>query len=260
MFRKIRIAILLLILVIVAGNAWLTRLRTTDWDIPLEAVIYPVNGDGSEAAAAYIAALEKDDFVPLARFVAAEAERYLVALAEPLTLELVRGVKTLPPAAPFRGGLLNIMTWSLRMRWWAWRADLYDGPANIRIFVLYFDPAINKELDHSLGLKEGMLCVVKAFADYRFTARNNVIIAHELLHTLGATDKYDVQTGQPLFPAGYAEPERRPLHPQEMAEIMGGLVALEADRGEMPAGLAQTLIGPVTAREIGWPGEIPRRN
>jgi len=34
------------------------------------------------------------------------------------------------------------------------------------------------------------------------------VIAHELLYTLNATDKYDLNTGLPIFPNGYAEPER----------------------------------------------------
>lgn len=138
------------------------------------------------------------------------------------------------------------------MRWWAWRVDTYGDPADIRIFVLYYDPAIYKELDHSLGLKEGLLCLVKAFGDQGLAARNNVIITHEMLHTLGATDKYDARTEQSFFPDGYAEPDRRPLYPQQKAEIMGGLIPVATDKGRMPPGLDFTVIGPVTAREIGW--------
>jgi hypothetical protein len=252
MFKHIRIGILLMILVIVAGNAWLTGLRTTDWDIPLEAVIYPVNADGSAATSSYISSLEADDFKPVTRFMASEGKRYHIDLLEPVTIEMAREVDSLPPPAPFGGGVLGIMAWSLKMRWWAWRVDTYDGPANIRIFVLYYDPAIHKELDHSLGLKEGLICMVNAFADYRHVPGNNVIIAHELLHTLGATDKYDPQTELPVFPDGYADPQRKPLHPQLRAEIMGGLIPIEDDQGKMPSGLGRTVIGPRTAAEIGW--------
>ena len=88
MFKQIRIVILLVILVIVAGNAWLTGLRTTDWDIPLEAVIYPVNADGSAMTSAYIDSLEVDDFKPVASFMASEGERYQLDLLEPVTIEL----------------------------------------------------------------------------------------------------------------------------------------------------------------------------
>ena len=252
MFKKIRIGILLLILVIVSGNAWLTGLRTTDWDIYLETVIYPVNGDGSAVASDYISSLEVDDFKPVANFIASEGESYQLELLEPINIELAPEVGALPPPPPFGGGMMDIMLWSLKMRWWAWRADTYDGPIDIRIFVLYYDPANHKELGHSLGLKEGLICMVNAFADYRHAPGNNVIIAHELLHTLGATDKYDPQTELPIFPDGFADPQQQPLYPQRRAEIMGGLIMAEDDKGKMPPGLSRTVIGPLTAAEVGW--------
>jgi len=43
-----------------------------------------------------------------------------------------------------------------------------------------------------------------------------------------------------------------PRYPQRYAEIMAGRVPLGANRQEMPADLSQTLVGPATAREIGW--------
>jgi len=75
---------------------------------------------------------------------------------------------------------------------------------------------------------------------------------HELLHTLGATDKYDLSNNQPLFPDGYAEPELTPLHPQLKAEIMGGRIPLSQLKAIIPSSLAKTVIGPKTANEIGW--------
>ncbi|MEN8135089.1 MAG: hypothetical protein ABFS18_06075 [Thermodesulfobacteriota bacterium] len=252
MFKKIRITILLVILVIVAGNAWLTALRTTDWDVFLSVVVYPVNGDGNEKTSSYIASLDQEVFKPVADIMASEGKRYQLELSEPVHVDLAPEVTQLPPSAPFQGGVFAVMLWSLKMRWWAWRVDTYEDPTDIRIFVLYYDPAVYKELGHSLGLKEGLLCLVKAYADYSLAPRNNVIIAHEMLHTLGATDKYEARTEQPYFPAGYAEPDLDPLYPQERAEIMGGLIPVSADRGRMPAGLDYAVIGPVTAEEIGW--------
>ena len=49
---------------------------------------------------------------------------------------------------------------------------------------------------------------------------NNVVIAHELLHTFGATDKYDPADNMPRHPDGFAEPDARPLFPQRLAEII----------------------------------------
>jgi hypothetical protein len=81
---------------------------------------------------------------------------------------------------------------------------------------------------------------------------NNIVVAHEMLHTLGATDKYDPNTGAPLFPSGFAEPDRRPLYPQDEAEIMAGRRALSAQDAQMPAGLSDVVVGAATAAEIRW--------
>ena len=78
-----------------------------------------------------------------------------------------------------------------------------------------------------------------------------MVIAHELLHTFGASDKYDPATLQPLWPAGYAEPDSEPRLPQRYAEIMGGRIPLAAGRAEIPDSLADTVIGNATAGEIG---------
>jgi hypothetical protein len=96
-----------------------------------------------------------------------------------------------------------------------------------------------------------MIGVIKVFADRNEHQRNLVIIAHELLHTLGASDKYDLRSNQPVFPDGYAEPERQPRHPQRLAEIMAGRIPLSEERAEIPGHLGRSMIGPATAAEIG---------
>ena len=54
MWRTLRIAILLVVLAIVAGGAWLDRQRTTSWEHTVWVGAFPVNADGSAAAADYI--------------------------------------------------------------------------------------------------------------------------------------------------------------------------------------------------------------
>lgn len=253
MFKKIRIAILLFILFLVSANAYLTHERTTDWDQSLTVVIYPINADGSPFTQEYIARLAADDFKAIGRFMQSQGKRYNLALIDPVILDMAPPVATLPPEPPFGANFIAIMWWSLKLRYWAWKHDTYEGPlANIRIFVLYYDPNIYSRLDHSLGLKKGHICMVKAFATRHQTARNNVIIAHEMLHTLGATDKYSLQTLLPIYPAGYANPAQKPLLPQRLAEIMGRAIPVSASESKMPDSLADTIIGPQTAREINW--------
>jgi hypothetical protein len=84
---------------------------------------------------------------------------------------------------------------------------------------------------------------------------NNVIIAHELLHTLGATDKYHSGTGQPREPDGLADAARTPLYPQAAAEIMAGRIAMSPDDAVIPQSLHYTVIGAATAAEIGMAGD-----
>jgi hypothetical protein len=95
-----------------------------------------------------------------------------------------------------------------------------------------------------------MVGVVNAFAGRRQAGTNNVIIAHEFLHTLGATDKYDPSSGQPDIPAGIAEPNRNPRYPQRFAEIMGGRIAISESDAMVPKSLKYVVIGDQTAREI----------
>ena len=84
------------------------------------------------------------------------------------------------------------------------------------------------------------------------TACNNIVIAHEFLHTVGATDKDDLANDQPQFPDGYADPQRTPLVPQDQAEIMAGRRMLSETEWEMPDSLRSVVIGPKTALEINW--------
>ena len=138
------------------------------------------------------------------------------------------------------------------MRYWAWTHNTQPGPApDIQIYTIYYDPKVYDEVSHSFGLQKGLVGVVNAFASRTEGKRNNVVIAHELLHTLGATDKYDLSTNQPLYPTGYADPEQQPRYPQRRAELMGGRIPTTAQRAEQPDHLRETIIGGATAVEIG---------
>lgn len=252
MWRALRIAVLLVILVVAAGVTLGDRLRTTAWTDTLWVGVYPVNADGSEAAAAYIEALEAGDFADVEAFFAREAQAYGVALARPVRVELYAPVATPPPVLAPDAGLLGRVAWSLAMRVYSWR-QASATLADVRLFVLFHDPALTATVPHSLGLQKGLVGVVHAFADDGMTAQNAIVLAHELLHTLGATDKYDLATGLPLWPEGYADPGAGPQGPQVAAEVMAGRIPLAAGEAEMPASLADVVVGEATAAEINWP-------
>jgi hypothetical protein len=120
------------------------------------------------------------------------------------------------------------------------------------MFVLYHDPSTLQTAPDSHGMQKGLIGVVHTFAQRPMAGSNNIVITHELLHTLGATDKYDPSTGAPLFPIGFADPERKPLYPQDQAEIMAGRRALSAGDAQMPEALSAVVVGPATALEIRW--------
>ena len=253
MFRKLRIIFLLFILAFVAANTWVSKLRTTGWDRSLWVVVYPINGDKNTTSSTYIGNVRKETFSDIEEFMAREAGRYQLKLDKPVTIKLGPIINNLPPKPPRNGEILAVMWWSLQMRYWAFKWDTYDGPSpDIRMFVVYHDPATHDRLSHSFGLEKGLIGVVNAFASDKLAGPNNVVIAHELLHTLGATDKYDLSTNFPLYPDGYAEPQQQPRFPQSKAEIMGGRVPLSEQELAMPSSLTLVMIGEKTAHEINW--------
>ena len=252
MFRAIRISILLLILFFVAVSTWLTTARSTDWNNSLWVKVYPINGDGSDASSRYIASLTVDSFNGLETFLARETERYGHELARPVRVELGLPIREQPPSMGTSPSALDVMLWSLKMRWWASRitSDQDNPDPDVRIFVRYHTPQTDFVLENSVGMQKGMVGVVNAFAGRRQAGTNNVIIAHEFLHTLGATDKYNPANGQPDIPTGIAEPDRKPRFPQRFAEIMGGRIAISESDALVPKNLKYVIIGDQTAREI----------
>ncbi len=245
---------LLLVLLAVALQQWLARLHTQSWREPLWVGVYPLNADGSRTSQSYIEALTREDFAPIETFFAREAHRHGLALDEPVHIELYPEGRELPPALARDAGPLDIAWWSLKLRWFAAHASSVPGrvPSTIRLFVLYHDPATLERAPDSHGLQKGLVGVVHAFATGAMTGANDIVIAHELLHTVGATDKYDLGSGEPLYPLGYGDPRQRPLYPQAQAEIMAVRRPLSAQESEMPRSLKGEVVGSATALEIHW--------
>lgn len=253
MWRKLRILVLLLILLIVALNTYFDRVYSTDWNIPLRVTVYPINGDGSPVTEQFMSKLRPDRFQGLEAFFEEEASVRDLPLQRPIEFKSAPPLRDVPPALNRDANVLSVIWWSLRMRYWAWRSPDVPGVApDIKLFVVYHDPALTPTLAHSVGMQKGLYGVVNVFAERSMQGSNDVITAHELLHTLGATDKYDPRTSQPLHPIGYAEPTKEPLLPQAYAELMGGRVPLSSNRSVTPESLGQVVIGDLTATEIGW--------
>lgn len=253
MFKTLRVGILLFILVNVALGAWLAKRRSTSWQQPLRVVVYPINADASAVSADYIATLNDEHWLPVENFLQNQAQHFGLATNLPVQVRLGPLVNSLPPAPPRSGNPLEIAWWSLQLRYWSWRHDHYRGARpDVRLFALYHDPATTPRVAHSLGLEQGLIGVANLYADRALAGSNQVVLTHELLHTVGAKDKYDLASGEPLFPAGYADPQREPRLPQQQAEIMAGKIPLADGRLQMPHNLNEVLVGAQTAREIRW--------
>ena len=254
MWKRIRVGVLLFILLVVATDAWFDRQRTTSWEHTVWVGVYPVAGDASEATAAYVESLRGGQFAEIEAFYAREARRYGLGLDPPVRIELYPRRLDAPPLLAAGAGPLARLLWSLKLRFYAWNTPRSPGqPApHIRLFVLYHDPAVARTVPDSHALQKGLVGIAHLFATPAAAGTNNLIVAHEVLHTFGATDKYDPRTNAPLFPDGYGDPAAAPLYPQATAEIMAGRRALTATRYEDPPSLAEVVVGGRTAREINW--------
>ena len=254
MWRILRIAILLFALAIATYSMFYDRLSTTDWDDTLRIGVFPINAADDEVSAGFIDRMTNDSVADIERFLNEEAKRHGVEFRRPVRVDLFPEVEEQPPARDPDAGLLATIWWSLKVRMYANRNSEPEGraPPQIRIFVLYHDPTFNQTVPHSVGLQKGLVGVVHAFADPDMTGSNNVVITHEILHTLGASDKYDLATLAPVYPGGYAEPDRDPLYPQSYAEIMAGRYPTDENTFEMPESLDSVLVGDETAHEIRW--------
>lgn len=250
-YKSLRILLLLLLLAAAAIYTQQQRLGSRGWYQPLYVSVFPINAGGGVEITDYIDTLRGDDFTVIDQFMARESERYDIVASIPTITRLGPRVDAIPPAPPAPdANVVSIMLWSLRLRWWAlWHTP--DDADGVRVFVLYHEARPNQTIEHSLGLQKGLLGIVHAYATHTQNEQNNIIIAHELLHTVGATDKY-APGGEPLFPQGYAQPDRNPLYPQARAEIMAVRIPQSQTSSTMPSSLSLTVVGAQTAREINW--------
>jgi hypothetical protein len=254
MFKRLRIAFLLFILLFAAAAQFLDARRSTDWDDTLWVDVYPVNGDGSASTQRYLDNLDVTEFSGIEPFFAAEAKRFGVVPSPPFRLSVAPQYHEPLPALEPAASALATIAWSLKMRWLAAKLDwLSARPSpDIMVFAVFHDAADSAVLDRSTALRKGLIAVTHLFADRGARGSNQVVLAHELLHTLGATDKYGGSGNLPRFPDGFADPSASPSLPQSKAELMAGRIPIDRSHAQIPASLRQVVIGRMTAAEIGW--------
>ncbi len=253
-FKTIRIFFLIMILFFVALYSCEQKRASTSWYKTVEIVVYPINIDNSPAVEKYINNLTDKNFIIIDKFMAKQATKYKLILSKPTKTHLGQQIKVLPPIPPeHNSGLLSIISWSMKFRYWAWK-NTPDDQSNMRrarMFVLYHESVDGKRLPHSYGLNKGLLGYVNAFASKDQQGQNNIVITHEFLHTIGASDKYGAN-GEPIFPIGFASPDLPNPYAQKKAEIMAGRVPISPTTSKMPRTLKGCVIGKETALEINW--------
>lgn len=251
--RNLRLLILFGVLILAIVYTVHQFIYSRAWNSPLQVVIYPINGDGTEHTQHYIDTLTEAHFNDIDQFMAREAKRYQLLLVHPTKTRLGPQVSQPPPKLPEDAGPFTSLLWGLKTRWWAYKVtpENDDGWDTVRMYVAYHSGQRLGALDHSLGLQKGLMGIVNAFALVSQNKQNNIVIAHELLHTVGATDKYNT-TLAPIYPEGYANPHRKPLYPQRSAEIMAGRIPTSEYASYMAHSLKSVIIGPKTAKEINW--------
>ena len=232
----------------------MTERRLASWDRPTLITIYPIVADDDIEVMRYASAVEEHTFEPVNAFFERESRPYGFRLSPAFRFQVADVSNELPPEIPGMFSRLEIALWSLRMRWWTWRKAQADGliKGDIQMFMVYRGTNGQSEVEISVGMRKGRYGIVKARASAAYNERNMVIFAHELLHVMGASDKYILSTGEPIFPHGYADPDARPLFPQSHAEIMGGRIPLSAYESSTTPSLNKARIGKITAEEIGF--------
>lgn len=123
---------------------------------------------------------------------------------------------------------------------------------DIKVYLyLYYDKSTDGSIEQepSVATTRGRFGVVFLPIGKQGFGRTTCLIAHELLHTVGATDKY-TNDRTTVYPEGYFLPQ--PRYPQQFAEIMALATPLAPGKEIDASNLDNCRIGQATATEIGW--------
>jgi hypothetical protein len=259
--RTARIAFLLGVLAIVVlyavKDGWQRRERTS-WKRPLDVALVvverePVDPESIGALGERAAALESR--------LGEERSRYGSG-PPPFRFQLYGPVPVgAKPPVPASDGLVDLAVHAFHS--WRYFRDVNER-ANIpsrafdSLVYLIVRPAAGSEHNAVEGQSEqgGRIGSVEVEIDPTMVDFTLFVATHELLHTLGASDKYDAR-GFAAVPAGLAEPDRDPLYPQVAAEVMARNVVLGQGSERPPDSLDELRVGETTAREIGWLASPP---
>lgn len=255
-FFRVRVAVLLVCLfgvTLYAIRDVRSRRARNDWDHTLDvAVVLLRQGDVDPAA---IAAL-RERLPILEDRLAVERRRY-GGNTRPFKLHLVGPVDVAEVRPVAAGdGFADLLRHNWDMSRYVARIDALAGVEgklyDTRVYVALKRPAtddrswVEGESEQNGRVGHVSVELGDKMADFAL-----IVVTHELFHTLGATDKYD-DGGKTKRPEGLAEPQRAPLYPQPMLDVMTRNRPVGPFDEKVPESLVELGVGPVTAGEIGW--------
>ncbi len=257
-FFYVRVSILLVVLVGVLLYAFRDvtgRRQRTSWDRTLDVAIIlveqrPVSRSATEGVSARASAL--------AEVLEAEMRRYRREGAPPFRFRVFGPVtETEPPPSAGEPGLVSDTKYAYASWRYTSRIDDHAGVDkkhfDSRIYLVVTPPASEtRKLVEGASEENGRVGIVAVELDDTMVDLALAVAAHELFHTLGATDKYDLTTGRPSVPDGLAEPDRQPRYPQTFVELMARHRPVDEVQSKPPKTLTELRVGSLTAREIGW--------
>jgi hypothetical protein len=257
-FYRFRVGTLLLLLAATLLYAWhdvRQRRARTEWARPLDVAIVLVRlGNTPTAATDAIKARAP----ALAARLTEEMRRYQPTAPRPFVLQVFGPVDASapPPPAPGPGdGLPAVAGYTYSL--WRYLSSIDTGAAlsprdfDARIYVVVRPSDGQVNVIEGVGEQGGRVGVVELQLDEGMADFALFVAAHELFHTLGATDKY-TPDGRVMVPDGLADPAQHPLYPQPLVELMARHRPTDESHSVPPEGLDELVIGPATAREIGW--------
>lgn len=130
-------------------------------------------------------------------------------------------------------------------------AGVSQDDVGVQLFLI-FGPQSSDLAAHSRGSERGRTAVSYVAVEEHNPAYALITLAHELGHTLGAMDRYDIDTSLCSHPEGFMEPFSRPLYPQEFAELMAVDVPLGPGIEGEVRDPSQIRIGHRSAAEMRW--------
>lgn len=262
-FFYVRVSILLLILFVVVlyavRDVWSRRARN-EWTRTLDVAVVLVHVESSDAIDPEAVQGLKERAAVLEARLTAETARLRWShpdVKAPFRLRVFGPIEVhAPPPTPASDSPVDLAKQTVNMKTWLAGVDPSAGVIpehwDTRIYVSIQRPrSQDRSFVEGASEQDGRVGAVAVELAPDMVDLTLFVVAHELMHTLGATDKYDA-SGRAVVPAGLVEPNRQPLYPQAFAEVMARNRPVSSSAEAVPQTLEELGVGEVTAREIGW--------